>query len=179
MKKSIIITLVMVITSIANAEMLISVNGVIDPPETQFFTGPSGIFTIDIWGDGQSEQGLYWVGINRGDPASLNFDNATILYPGNSVEIGVIDDDELAQELGFNNIFAYFLLADTHSPPPPLQGTLVDQILFHCEGFWPPDATIMLLSEELSLMDTQVIHVPEPMTVVLLGLGGLMMRRRR
>jgi hypothetical protein len=40
---------------------------------------------------------------------------------------------------------------------------------------------IMLLDENGAMIDTILIHqiIPEPMTIALLGLGGLLLRRRK
>ena len=64
-----------------------------------------------------------------------------------------------------------------------LNGTQFDEILFHCldevdavvELWLSPDYTATF-----SLADTVVIpQIPEPMTLALLGLGGLLLRRRK
>ena len=39
--------------------------------------------------------------------------------------------------------------------------------------------TVYLLSQGGAILDTQVVVVPEPATMVLLGLGGLLLRRRK
>ena len=63
-----------------------------------------------------------------------------------------------------------------------LNGQQINQVLFHCEGVG--DATVQLwLSPDFatySMVDTAVIsQIPEPMTMALLGLGGLLLRRRK
>jgi hypothetical protein len=56
---------------------------------------------------------------------------------------------------------------------------LVRETVFHCEG--EGDVTLILVDHETGeVVDTQVIHqVPEPMSLALLGLGGLVLFRKR
>jgi hypothetical protein len=48
----------------------------------------------------------------------------------------------------------------------------------HCDG--PADCVVDLYDASgYTLIDTIVIHQPEPMTIALLSLGGLFLRRRK
>jgi hypothetical protein len=175
--------LLMGVTSLANAGMYISVNGVIDPPDTEIWLGPSDLVTIDLYAGLEMPQGSYYLGISLSSPATgdLNIDNAVPPgggYPGESSDVRWLDDEEIAGILGVYNPFVEAVLIDTVEPMDPVIGLLVDGILFHCAG--PPgDVMLALFDQDGNLLDTQVIHVPEPMTAALLGLGGLMLRRRR
>ena len=81
--------------------------------------------------------------------------------------------------LGTNGIgggaFAYDLPAGI-----PANTALIGDIAFHCEG--PGDVIVQLWTTDFSgatLVDSIIIHqVPEPVTMALLGLGGLFLRRR-
>jgi hypothetical protein len=71
-------------------------------------------------------------------------------------------------------------------------GAAIDHILLHCDEY-PGDVTVAMVdyvfagagTVDWSMLpmrfgDPLIVHqIPEPMTVVLLGLGGLLLRRRR
>ena len=68
---------------------------------------------------------------------------------------------------------------------------IIDGLLFHCES--PTDVTLTMVAgtggidystgtdiAEGTILGTVLIHqIPEPMTIALLGLGGLLLRRRK
>ena len=71
------------------------------------------------------------------------------------------------------------VVADLSDPITTPDGVVVDGIIFKCleEG----DVVLTLTNVDFdTIFDTVTIHqVPEPMTLGLLGLGGLFLRRRR
>jgi hypothetical protein len=73
-----------------------------------------------------------------------------------------------------------FNLTDTGNLPG---GTLVDYITLVSNGTGQIDLNLWFDEPSAGsprLMDTQVFNMaPEPMTIVLLGLGGLFLRRRK
>ncbi len=172
MKKLLILMLVLGLTSAANAVQMISLNGRTDINEITI-VAPSGQVTIDVYDDlvanptddfivyldiGLMSEGLYTLSNPRlGDGAGdfpATFGQGTY---------GDYDDFEVNQ--------AWAVGSD------PVAGTifLVD---LHCEG--EGDVLVELYDAGSTLIDSAVIHqIPEPMTIALLGLGGLFLRRRR
>lgn len=180
MKKLLIIAIVMLVASMANAALLLSVNGQIDPPDTSITLEPSKEVIIDIWGDGITAPGTFFVGLGVQGPGTLNSGGAVINYAGTDKGVSLYDDAGIAEYLGIQNPFTLVSLNDVPAPgtpKAPLTGTLVDNMIFHCEGIG--DVVILLFDIDGNLLDTQVIHqIPEPVTVALLGLGALFIRRK-
>ena len=179
MKKLIVLALVLSMATMANAGLKISVDGQIDPPDTQIVLAYSDTVVIDVWSDGQeladAPAFLYISG-----PGSLDISHAInfVNPPGYSASIDLWTDfpmpgDQVWMDLAIPAIGAVIPL-----------GKAIDGIILHCEGVG--EVTLSLYMDRtpnvggiFELMDTQVIHqIPEPMTMALLGLGGLFLRRR-
>lgn len=170
MKNLLVVFTVLAMASTASAVLQISVNGVINPPDSEITILPSDTVVIDVHnvGDPIPGVGLF---INATGPGTLSFDNyVNNVNPGTPVL-------EIPPGMGW-------FLIDAAKPNPeyriPADSMVLDQIMFHCTG--KEDVTITIADQAMgagNVFDTQVIHQPEPITFALLGLGGLFLRRRK
>lgn len=185
MKKLLILTLVFGMASLANADpttLQISVGGDPEPVDSQIWLLPSEEIVLDIWTTDEiySEGGLegFWaIGV---DTTYGTLSGGVSVYPDEPVTIfpGAASYLPPGEDGLFGGISTYLPQGSG------LTGTIYDGIIFHCEALG--DAVVNLYSLDFSatpyydLIDSVVIHqIPEPMTVLLLGFGGLFLRRRR
>lgn len=166
--KKILLILLLSFATVANAGLKYAVNGVVDPPDSTVIITPSDHLLISVVDDGQTGPGSLAMGIYMG-PGSLDASNM-IVSPGASADM--VDDALKAEELGIQNPFIKLDITDS------MIGIPLNDIDFHCEG--EGDVTLLLVDWFTGeVFDTQVIHqVPEPMTVSILCLGALFLRRR-
>lgn len=170
----------------ANAGLFISVNGVIEPPFAEITLEPSKTAILGIHGDGLTPANIALYLLVEG-PGSI--DGHTMVYRGSLAAyvdwpvIGCVDCLPPEQELEqFREVSGKSNLMDISSavfangiiPPAPLDGLLVDDIILHCDA--AGDVRLTLISDDFAIVyDTQDIQqVPEPATLLLLGLGSFL-----
>jgi hypothetical protein len=191
MKKLLVLMLVASLCALANGVQMtlqISVGNNPEPEDSTIFLMPSESLALDIW----SPNG--WQ--NNGDNVyfGLVFADETICpatISGGVYHVGPAPD--LSKPLGAGNdqffpgsggIYGQFMCMTV----PGTAGIFVDYAVLHCEGpggIPPHDTVIQLWTtaddwESVQMQDQVIIHcIPEPATIALLSLGGLLLRKRK
>jgi len=182
MKKLLILLLVLCMASVSFAlmDLEISVNGDLDPVDSEIILNPSDEAILNIHSvttyDGTED--VYWALVVDTSAGTITGGTPTAGAPSDSAWYGndaQMNGLAVAPEDGSWGYIGS--IAGTSVGP----GVYIDDILFHCIG--PADAVINLYTTvdfgTFNLEDTVIIHQPEPMTIALLGLGGLFLRRRK
>ncbi len=163
MKKLLVLMLVLGLASAANAVLSISVNG--GDPGAEITIFPFDSLVLDISSDNSVSYGV-WLYIYDG--------NRTLSNPTQPPGVGDISSYLGGHYTNYN--YYYVTIADSGGNVVPGTGFEVD---YQATGI--DDILIELYDQSgVTVIDSLVIHqTPEPMTIALLGLGGLLLRRRR
>ena len=180
MKKLVALMLVFGMASMASAALQISVNGNMDPIDTEINLLPSETIMLDVWtttaitpGVGEGYFAIYCVAADGTISGGVN------VSPEPSV---IVQPYDMFPPVA--GVYAGITLAT--AAEIPAQSVILDEIMFHCE--WQPNDVLIELIYDVGfpvygvsqVVDSVIIHqIPEPATMALLSLGGLFLLRRR
>jgi hypothetical protein len=184
MKKLLVFILVLGLASVANADLIgleISADGVTNGTETemQISIPVSTTVVIDMVGP-VGDMGAYL--IIEGNPGEVSGEWVTDeTYPRLRMDLGAGDGSSFSSYAEADWGFGYFISDVQWEGTNP--AGVVWEGLYHCLGE-ESDYVVISIWDAAGPYevpdDVLVIHqVPEPMTIALLGLGGLVLLRRR
>ena len=180
MKKLLVVLMVLSIATVANAGLQIS-----GAPATMT---PSDTVNLSIVGTGVTNPFFDAYLVVQG-PATLTGGNLDYTYGFSAWGLYTDDDTYVPWMQGIYNDntiqqVADITFADTTVPVTPLSGTLLDSLILHCDGLGTVTLSLVTMNDDGSAVATvwgteTFIITPEPMTLGLLGIGGLFLRRRK
>ena len=183
MKNIVTVFAVLAMASAAHAGLSLSVDGVISPPESSitldWSLGQTAV--IDIHAD---QTTLGFILIQGPGAGELDVSNPTNMWEQSTIaptDPAIFDELlPILPEFGFPGVVAMFDVGvvDASEPYTTPDGLVIDGLIFKCLG--DGDVVLTLTDADLGVLDAVTIHqIPEPLTLGLLGLGGLFLRRRR
>jgi hypothetical protein len=181
MKNLLILMLALGINSVANAAFTLVVDGEDVGDEYCMHTG--AVIDIGIYNDTQGDtsntrQLLAYLIIN--DVTGGEWTGVNNVYIPPAVPGSVNTDHGVGDHLGTGNLVDVFEAALSNGVPTDFSGVgvLADYQYKHLVGYLTVLVELMDGTNG-AILDSLAIYVPEPMTIALLGLGGLFLLRRR
>jgi hypothetical protein len=170
MKKLLTLMLVLVMAAGANAAIQLSIGG--SPAPAEYTMDVCTHVMIDVTSTDNNIAYGAWVGIGNLDRGEWTPPWTIDPKAGNTAS---------AEDQGPMGYPGWWILAAKTSDPDlyPISAGKHFEIDYHCKALG--DVTVQLLDfGGVTELDSVIIHqVPEPVSMVLLGLGGLLLRRRR
>lgn len=174
MKKVLVLMMVLGFAASANAAIMISLDGDTTVDEVTIFV--SDWIVVDIYEDGMSQPPDYICYLDIGPIADGDYTLANArLGPG----AGDLPSSFVQGTYAGYDDFEFTQAWAVGSTPT---AGIIFEVDLHCESVAPDGMVqVNLYNAGGTLVDSAVIYqdIPEPATIMLLGLGGLLLRRRK
>jgi len=162
MKKLLVVLMVLSMATAANAGIVLSGDAA----------------GIALTGDGETAPGAFYLGITTDSmgAGAVNITAPVFHYTGNANDIYM--EEGIGEMIGTLDPVVHIELNDVPpvgSTSPPLTGLLLDGLTFDFSTMG--EVTLKLFDGGGTELSSLIL--PEPMTMILLGLGGLMLRRHK
>jgi len=170
MKKLLVLMLVLGLTTAANATLSLSVNGDTSVTEYSMLTGTTVV--IDVYSDQANFAYECYVGITNGAGGMSELGEWT----GNNKVYAAAGQGTITR---YDHWWWDDVCITSNPDTFPISAGRHFDMEFQCTTLG--DVTISLTDIAGTPVDSVLIHqvIPEPVSMVLLGLGGLLLRRRR
>jgi outer membrane lipoprotein-sorting protein len=172
MKKLLVLLIILVLASVANAAMSLSIDGVNPSDGTEDIEDLGGTVTVYVLDSTGGSSYTYYLDMLK----VAGGGKATMAYPSVYTEAG--DLAEVSGDYSTTTLYDYELFAGD-SGGNVLTGRHFSSVITE-SGSVGDTFNVELIDYGVATLDTITFTiVPEPMTIALLGLGGLFLRRRK